>query len=314
MSIFTFFSSYMGDNIEVESVYLENNWSFRTNFNYMEYKVENIIFNPQINSFKKVSKLLEMCKEKITHIIENNSISITIEVDILDDEKIIIKLDKVILSYEELEKKYISLSNEISEKEDYRERYVEKITEVNEKSHIIDVLMKQCLLVIPLQKDENITINLIVEGLQRGGYNNSEYYIKTDSNIPIDIFLKNNFRNEIYNYKLCKTLLTNSEKDGLSYWGVMIYILNEIQKLFDCELTRFGGQKLHSSFPTFSINYHEGRQRWQQNISITLKKSSKRVIFTRERQHNVFTFTINEGSHGHSGSYKQKYEIFYKYE
>lgn len=120
MDSIKFFSSSIYRTVEVISIYNDdtNTWNFTTTFNHIDYKSENVVFNPHINSFKKVSKLLDMCKNNITHTIENNTIIITIEVDFIDDEKIILKLDKNMMSYEELEMKYISLSEKIADEED----------------------------------------------------------------------------------------------------------------------------------------------------------------------------------------------------
>ena len=134
-------------SIEVISIYNDNTntWDFTTTFNHIEYKSENVIFNPQINSFKKVSKLLDMCKDDITHIIENNIIIITIKVDFIDDEKIILKLEKNMMSYEELEMKYISLSQEISEKEDIYDMFIMMLIRTKSCTYSCEKQCRRCL-------------------------------------------------------------------------------------------------------------------------------------------------------------------------
>lgn len=88
---------------------VSNTWTIKTTIDYIDYFINNYVFNHQINSIKSVSKMFKLCQDKITYsYIENDLIEVSIVVDYIDDELIIFELLKMEQTDEEILMKKVS--------------------------------------------------------------------------------------------------------------------------------------------------------------------------------------------------------------
>jgi len=88
-------------------------WVIKTTVNFIEYKIENLIFNYYINSPKSVTNMFNLCRDTIFYeFFEESKIVVSININYIDIEPIVFELKKVSQDYESIYREKLSLFGE----------------------------------------------------------------------------------------------------------------------------------------------------------------------------------------------------------